>query len=73
MRIDLPRGPQQLDAVHARHHQVGEQEVAFRALQLRQRGSGVGEADRIVILGGQRVAQRPHLRSLVVNHQDAGL
>jgi len=63
---------QQLDAVHARHRQIGEQEVAFRASQLGQRDcASVSRPARNP--PRQRLAQRLHLRRLIVNHQDAGL
>ena len=71
VRIDLARGGQQRHAVHAGHHQVGQQQVVVRVAQRAQRVLAVGESRGLVAVASQRVAQRPHRPRLVVDDQDA--
>ena len=62
----------QCDAVHLRHREVGEQQIVFAGAERRQcRGRRV--VARGHVAGGfQRVAERTHLRVLVIHHQQAG-
>ncbi|MNN14780.1 hypothetical protein D3C81_1278600 [compost metagenome] len=67
--IDLARRFHHGDAVYARHHQVDQQQVERFGGQQRQRRLARSEPRRVVCLAAQGVAQRAHMRQLVIDDQ----
>ena len=70
--IDLERGAEQRQAVHPRHHQVGEQHVEGLLAQGRQRLLRHREPGDVVAFGRQRAAEGFHLPRFVVDDEQAG-
>jgi hypothetical protein len=60
---------EQGNAVHPRHHEVGQQQVEPGISQGLQGSSSVGEAMGVVAMVAQRIAQRPDLGGFVVHDQ----
>ena len=71
VRIALLDVAEQLDAAHARHPHVGEDQVDRRlAHQVERRRSTIGRRDREIALGQEQL-QNPTNVGIVLDHQDA--
>ena len=72
LRVDLERFAEQLDAVHAGHHQVAEHQVEVLLFQRLEAACGrVGRADGLIALVGQRLAQGALQLDLVVHDEQS--
>ncbi len=67
--VDLVGRAQQRDAVHLRHHQIGEQEIELPLAQLRESLAGRGEPSGCIPFRLERVAQRCHQRRFIVHDE----
>jgi hypothetical protein len=67
--VDLLDLGQQLQAVHARHAQVGQDDVGVRLLEQGQPGAGVvGAAHLVAVLPEQRLERRRRVDLVVDDH-----
>ncbi len=72
---DLLLGPQRLDemvAVHARHQDVGDDQVGPLAARQRQAVDAVGGGQQAVLLEAQQGQQELPVQHMVVDDQDCG-
>jgi adenosyl cobinamide kinase/adenosyl cobinamide phosphate guanylyltransferase len=63
---------EQLQAVHAAHAQVGDQQLRQLVVQHAQRRLAAGRFHHVVALGAQAHRQQPQQGGVVVDDQDAG-
>src|SRR3546814_17179025 len=59
-----------VEAVHARHHDVGENEVGGIAARALDRRRPVGRGHHVAVLGGQLDLEQLHVRRNVVDDQN---